>query len=206
MRFVPIKNVEQQSVLSLHRVRQGFVKARTAQANQIRGLLSEFGLVIPQGINHIARRVPELIEDAENDLTGSFRSLIGRLMDHLKELDRQVRDLEAQIQSWHRQSDDSCKLAQVPGIGPITATALVASVGDAKSFTNGRQLAAWGSDWCLNKNQAEEKIRCLVSVREATLTYGRCLSMGHVLLFAQLKERTTKMDGFLDCYSGAITT
>jgi transposase len=143
MRFVPIKNVEQQSVLSLHRVRQGFVKARTAQANQIRGLLSEFGLVIPQGISHIARRVPELIEDAENDLTGSFRSLIGRLMDHLKELDRQVRELEAQIQSWHRESDDSRKLAQVPGIGPITATALVASVGDAKSFTNGRQLAAW---------------------------------------------------------------
>jgi transposase len=143
MRFVPIKNVEQQSVLSLHRVRQGFVKARTAQANQIRGLLSEFGLVIPQGISHIARRVPELIEDAENDLTGSFRSLIGRLMNHLKELDRQVRELEAQIQSWHRESDDSRKLAQVPGIGPITATALVASVGDAKSFTNGRQLAAW---------------------------------------------------------------
>jgi transposase len=66
MRFVPIKNIEQQSVLSLHRVRQGFVKARTAQANQIRGLLSEFGLIIPQGIGPIANRVPELIEDASN--------------------------------------------------------------------------------------------------------------------------------------------
>lgn len=64
MRFVPVKNIEQQSVLSLHRVRQGFVRARTAQANQIRGLLSEFGVVIPQGIAHLARRVPELIEDA----------------------------------------------------------------------------------------------------------------------------------------------
>jgi transposase len=81
--------------LSLHRVRQGFVKTRKAQANQIRGLLSEFGLVIPQGITHIARRVPELIEDAANDLTGSFRLLIERLMEHLNELDRQVRDLEA---------------------------------------------------------------------------------------------------------------
>jgi transposase len=68
MRFVPIKNVEQQAVLALHRVRQGFVKARTAQANQIRGLLAEFGLVIPQGIGHIAKRVPELIEDASNEL------------------------------------------------------------------------------------------------------------------------------------------
>jgi hypothetical protein len=78
MRFVQIRNVGQQSVLSLHRVRQGFVKARTAQANQIRGLLSESGLVIPQGIAHIARRVPELIEDAANDLSGSFRLLVER--------------------------------------------------------------------------------------------------------------------------------
>lgn len=139
MRFVPIKNVERQSVLSLHRVRQGFVKACTAQANQIPGLLSEFGLVVPQGIPHIARRVPNLVEDAANDLTGSFRLLIQRLMEHLKELG----DLEAQIQRWHRDNDASLKLAQVPGIGPITATALVASVGDAKGFTSGRRLAAW---------------------------------------------------------------
>jgi transposase len=76
MRFVPIKNVEQQAVLALHRVRQGFVKARTAQANQIRGLLGEFGLIVPQGIGYIASRVPELIEDAGNELPGSFRVLV----------------------------------------------------------------------------------------------------------------------------------
>lgn len=85
MRFVPIKNVEQQAVLALHRVRQGFVKARTAQANQIRGLLGEFGLIGPQGIGHISARVPELIEDASNELPGSFRILVQRLLDHLKE-------------------------------------------------------------------------------------------------------------------------
>jgi transposase len=88
MRFVPVKTIEQQSVLSLHRVRQGFVRARTAQANQIRGLLSEFGIVVPQGIAHLARRVPELIEDATNEFTASFRLLIQRLLDHLKDLDR----------------------------------------------------------------------------------------------------------------------
>lgn len=143
MRFVPIKNVEQQSVLALHTVRQGFVKARTAQANQIRGLLSEFGLIIPQGIGHIAKRVPQLIEDASNELPGSFRLLIQRLLDHLKELDDQVEELEAQIVSWHRQSDASSKLAGIPGIGPITASALVATIGDAKNFDNGRQVAAW---------------------------------------------------------------
>jgi transposase len=143
MRFVPIKNIEQQAVLSLHRVRQGFIRARTAQANQIRGLLSEFGLIVPQGIGHIASRVTELIEDASNELPGSLRSLVQRLLDHLKELDRQVDELETQIVKWHRQSDASSKLAQVPGIGPITASALVASIGYAKNFDSGRQLAAW---------------------------------------------------------------
>ena len=143
MRFVPIKNVEQQGVLALHRVRQGFVKARTAQGNQIRGLLCEFGIIIPQGISNIASRVPELIEDASNELPGAFRVLVQRLLDHLKELDRQVDDLEAQIQSWHRNSELSTKVAQVPGIGPISASALIAAIGDAKNFDNGRQLAAW---------------------------------------------------------------
>src|SRR5690606_10600801 len=81
MRFVPIKAVEQQAVLSLHRARQGFIKARTAQANQIRGLLAEYGLVVPQGISHIRQRVPALIEDATNELPGMFRGLIDRLID-----------------------------------------------------------------------------------------------------------------------------
>lgn len=143
MRFVPIKDVEQQSVLAVHRVRQGFVKARTAQANQIRGLLAEFGLIVPQGIGHIANRVPELIEDASNELPGAFRLLVQRMLDHLKELDRQVAELELQIQQWHRKSEVSSKLAQIPGIGPITASALVASLGDAKNFDGGRQVAAW---------------------------------------------------------------
>ncbi|MBY0465019.1 MAG: IS110 family transposase [Burkholderiales bacterium] len=143
MRFVPIKNVEQQSVLALHTVRQGFVKARTAQANQIRGLLSEFGLIIAQGIGHVAKRVPQLIEDASNELPGAFRLLIERLLDHLKELDDQVTELESQIVKWHRSSELSSKLAGVPGIGPLTASALVATIGDAKNFDSGRQVAAW---------------------------------------------------------------
>src|ERR1700689_4656484 len=92
MRFVPIKSVEKQAILSVHRVRQGFVKARTAQANQIRGLLGEFGLVIPKGIYNVAKRVPELLEDASNELPVPFRHLIDRLPEHMKELDRQGRE------------------------------------------------------------------------------------------------------------------
>jgi transposase len=143
MRFVPIKTVDQQAVLALHRARQGMVKARTAQANQIRGLLSEFGLIVPQGIAHLYERVPLLLDEAKNELPGVFRELVQRLLDHLKELNQQVGKMEVQIQAWHRASTLSCKLEKIPGIGPITASALAASIGDAKNFANGRQLAAW---------------------------------------------------------------
>ena len=143
MRFVPVKNVEQQAILSIHRARQGFVKARTAQANQIRGLLAEYGIAIPVGISHITKDVPKIIEDGGYDLPGSFQQLIGRLVGHFKELDKQVDELEGQIKQWHREHEDSCRLAEIPGIGPITASALAASIGDAKTFKNGRQLAAW---------------------------------------------------------------
>jgi transposase len=143
MRFVPIKNVEQQAVLALHRVRQGLVKARTAQANQMRGLLSEFGLIVPQGIAHLYERVPLLLDQANDALPGAFRELMQRLLAHLKELDRQVGEMERQIQAWHRTNALSRKLEQIPGIGPITASALVASIGNAQNFANGRQLAAW---------------------------------------------------------------
>jgi transposase len=143
MRFVAVKTIDQQALLALHRARQGFVKARTAQANQIRGLLSEYGLVIPQGIGQVAKRAPGLIDDARHELPGLFRVLVGRLLAHLKGLDEQVAQLEAQIKGWHRENAASRKLERIPGIGPLTASALVATMGQAKSFANGRQLAAW---------------------------------------------------------------
>jgi len=143
MRFVPVKTAEQQAVLGLHRSRQGFVKARTAQANQIRGLLAEFGIVIPQGIGHIAKRLPEILEDGENALPGMMRQLIERLGENLKDMDKQVGELERQIKLWHRENEQSRKLEAIAGIGPITASAFVATVGDAKSFKNARQVPAW---------------------------------------------------------------
>ena len=143
MHFVPIKTAEQQSVLALHRARAGFVKARTAQANQIRGLLAEFGIVIPKGIGHIAKRLPEILEDGENGLPGMMRQLFERLSDELKALDKQVGELERQIVLWHRGNEHSRRLEQIAGIGPLSASAYVASVGDARSFKNARQVPAW---------------------------------------------------------------
>jgi transposase len=123
MRFVPIKNAEQQSVLSLHRVRQAFVKAGTAQANQIRGPLVEYGLIVPEGLGFVATRVSDLVEDASNKLPGLFRQLIVRLLDHLKLLDQQVDEIELQTKAWHRDDQTSQKPQKVPGIGPISCMA-----------------------------------------------------------------------------------
>lgn len=143
LRFVPIKTAEQQAMLALHRARQGFVKARTAQANQLRSLLAEFGIVLPQGIHVRLRAVPAILSDAENGLLASVRDLFTRLLGHVKELDRQVSELEQQIIQWHKGDERRRKLEKVPGLGPLTASALVATIGDAKAFQHGRQLAAW---------------------------------------------------------------
>lgn len=143
MRFVPVKTVDQQGILALHRAREGFVKARTAQSNQIRGLLGEYGVIIPKGLEHLTEQIPAILEDGENGLPGVFRQVLRRLHEHLKDLDRQVKELEREIQQWHQYSVASLRLADIAGIGPLTASALVATIGDAKCFQNGRQLAAW---------------------------------------------------------------
>lgn len=108
MRFVPIKNAEQQALLGMHRARQGFVTERTAQANQIRGLLSEFGLVMPVGIRSIGRKLPEILEDAENGLSGVSRALFARLFEHFRALDRQVQELEREINACRRSRGSAC--------------------------------------------------------------------------------------------------
>ena len=143
MRFVAVKTAAQQAILAVHRARQGLVKARTAQANQIRGLLGEFGVVLPQGISHIAQRLPEILEDGDNGLPGSFRQLLARLGEHLQHLDQQVGALEDTIVRWHQDSEPSQRLAKIPGIGPLGASALLATVGEARTFARGRQVSAW---------------------------------------------------------------
>ena len=195
MRFVPIKNGEQQAVLALHRARQGFVKARTAQANQIRGLLAEYGIVIPQGIGHIAKRLPDILEDGENELPGVFRMLLQRLGEHLKELDRQVGELEVQIQTWHRENEASRKLARIPGIGPITASALVASIGEATSFENSRQLAAWLG--VVPRQHSTGGKQMLLGISKRGDTYLRTLLIHGARAVVRVCERKPETDTWL---------
>lgn len=143
MRFVSPKSVEQQALLALHRARSGFVQARTAQGNQIRGLLAEFGFVVPKGRWRIEDAIQSIVEDGENGLPGMSRQLFVRLLEHLRHLDVQAKQIEQQIKDWHQSDADSRRLETIPGIGPITASALVASIGDIHAFKNARQLAAW---------------------------------------------------------------
>jgi transposase len=196
MRFVPVKNIEQQAILSVHRARQGFVKARTAQANQIRGLLAEYGVTIPQGITHIATQVAKILGAEDSELPGSFRLLIQRLVDNLKELGRQVDELEREIQRWHRANAASCKLAEIPGVGPITASALAASVGDAKSFKNGRQMAAWLG--LVPRQHSSGGKSTLLGISKRGDTYLRTLLIhGARSLVRYAQARTGPTDGWL---------
>lgn len=144
MRFVSVKTADMQAVLALHRVRNGFVKAKTAQANQLRGLLAEFGVVAPQGVVKLISDVKMLLANDNNGLPPLMRDLVQRLLSHLLSLDRQTQEIDRQIKQLARQSSACRTLEQIPGIGPITATALVATVGDSMGeFRNGRQLAAF---------------------------------------------------------------
>jgi transposase len=143
MRFVPVKSIEQQDIQMLHRVRSGLVKERTALANRIRGLLGEYGIIIAVGLVKLRQRLPEILEDAENGLTMAARQIFADLQEQLIELDKQVSAYGEKIQVLHRASEVSQRLGEVPGIGPITATALLASLGDGKAFDSARQVAAW---------------------------------------------------------------
>ena len=143
MRFVPAKSVEQQDIQSLHRVRSRLVSSRTQLANQIRGLLMEYGIVLPQHVSQLRRGLPLILEDATNELTGFSRRLFSCLYEELLALEEKIETIEEHLWTVYEASEACQRLAAVEGIGPVTATALVAALSDGKTFKNGRQFAAW---------------------------------------------------------------
>lgn len=142
MRFVPIKNIEQQDVLLLHRAKELAMKQRIAQSNQIRGLLAEYGIVVPQGVSRLAE-LPSILDANEDKLSVKSKSVFLQLHEQLKLYNEQVKHYDKEI-GEHAKSDPRCLAIQdIEGIGPISASALVASIGDPSNFNNGRELAAW---------------------------------------------------------------
>ena len=143
MRFAAVKSAEQQSVLILHRARELLVRQKTMLINALRGHCGEFGLVAAQGASKVAELI-EVIEDLEDArLPTLAREALGSLVEQLRMTQIQILDLEKKLLAWHRANEASRRLETIPGVGVITATALVATIGDASQFHSGRQLAAW---------------------------------------------------------------
>ena len=139
MRFVPVKEEHQQIILCLHRTRQGFVEERTALYNRLRGLICEFGIVLPQKVACLRREIGARLED----LPGYANQCIGDLLVHADQLDMRIADYDRIIAQAARENARSKRLMQLPGIGPVTASAMLASIGGGHDFKNGRQVAAW---------------------------------------------------------------
>ena len=142
MRFVSVKSVAQQDMQAMHRVRASLVEQRTAKGNQIRGLVAEYGLVAAKEMSSLRSAIPSWLEDADNGLSASFRYLLDGLWRDLRLADERVAELDGQIGEAAKADPDARRLQQLRGVGPVVATALVACVGDARQFANGRQMAA----------------------------------------------------------------
>jgi len=143
MRFVPIKTEEQLDLQALHRVRERWVMRRTAVVNQIRSLLLERGLTLPKGRSHVEEVLARIVEDADLKLSGSFRVLLAQLGVELDQLSGRIAEMDAVIEQRAHEDEACRRLTTIPGIGPVTATALVAAIGNGAAFRKGRDLAAW---------------------------------------------------------------
>lgn len=142
-RFVPVKSREQQDIQAIHRIREQQVKQRTALSNQVRGLLAEYGIAIPQGIYSIRKHLPLILEDAGNALTLQFRALLHMLWEQFKFINEQLDYFNKQIERIAKENETCQQLMKVPGVGPISATILLTVLGQVSAFKNSRDFAAF---------------------------------------------------------------
>ena len=143
MRFVAVKTEEQQSVLALHRMRSQLIKVRTMQVNQIRGLLYEFGADLPQGRQRGLKEVPDALTNLENSISPMMLDTIRQQLKRLEEMDKDIAEIEKRLTLWKKDQEAVTRLMAIPGVGLLTATAIIATVGDMKSFRSGREFAAF---------------------------------------------------------------
>ncbi len=141
--FVPVKTIAQQDIQSLHRIRDRYIRSRTAVANQMRGLMSEYGVIVEKRIAVLRREVPYILEDAAQPLTVISREFVSELYDELRNYDRLIEAKDLLISELMTSNEDYHRIREVPGVGPIVGSAIIAAVGNAKQFKNGRAMAAW---------------------------------------------------------------
>ena len=143
MRFVPIKRVEQQDIQSIHRIRARIVKNRTALINEIRGLCLEYGIVLTPGAARVKSSLCAVITDNDNELTAFSRECMQDLYDELVEVEGRLKKLDAKIRQLCRHNESCRRILGIPGVGELTATAIVAAIAEPKEFRNGRHMSAW---------------------------------------------------------------
>lgn len=143
VRIVPAKSIEQQDAQLLHRVRERYVKQRTALGNQIRGLLAEYGVVIPRGISSLKKALPFALEDSENELSSLVRMMLDELMNELITWDEKIKNIDKLFVKQARDNEQCQSLQTMTGIGPLISSILWVALGDGKNFKNGRHFAAW---------------------------------------------------------------
>lgn len=140
---VPVKTPEHQALQGLHRIRAQWMRTRQARINLMRGLLRELGVVIPQGARTALSRIPELVEDAEAEIPGTMRALLFEVLAEVRDLERRIAGIERELQRYSSPESDARHLMQVPGVGLLTATAMVAAVPDPSLFRSARHFASW---------------------------------------------------------------
>src|ERR1700710_461569 len=143
MRFVPVKTVEQQSALMMHRARDLLIRQRTMLVNALRGHLAEFGLIEAQGLHKVARLIAIVMDEKDGRVPNIARQVLKMIVNQIEDTQTRIAGLETQVLAWHKSNPVSQRLATIPGIGPIIATAIAATVADPNIFRSGREFAAW---------------------------------------------------------------
>jgi transposase len=190
MRFVPVKDVDQQSVLMMHRARNLLVRQRTMLVNALRAHLAEFGIIAPQGLRHVERLAGAIEEDSPA-LPELARSILRLVVAQLNDTQAKVRQIEAKLAKWHRSNRVSKLLATVPGVGIMGASAIAATVSDPNLFRSGREFAAWlGMTPRQNSSGGKER---LGRTSKRGDKYIRCLLVaGAVAVLRHARNRATK--------------
>jgi len=193
MRFVAVKSPEQQAALSLHRTRNLLVKQRTQLVNMIRGVLAEFGLETPRGLHHALALAARLVDGEATDVPALAQRVVAGLARQIETLQAELTAIEKEILAWHRSSDVSQRLATIPGVGVISATALAASVTDPQQFRSGREFAAWlGLTPLQNSSGGKERMGRISKMGDKYLR--RLLVVGMTSLVRRARANPTSVD------------
>ena len=197
MRFVAVKSEEQQSVLTLHRIRAQLIKIRTMQVNQIRGLLYEFGADLPQGRQRGLKEVPDALADLEGAVSPMMLDTMRQQLKRLEEMDKDIADIEKRLTLWKKDQEAVTRLMAIPGVGLLTATAIIATVGNMKSFRSGREFAAF-LGLVPRQSGTGGKVRLLgISKRGATYLRSLLVHGARVVVNFQIKNRNPWIDKLL---------